>query len=71
MPREVSADDRILLVLLSRGLGIAGAAERLDLSQADVAERVRAVSTTLAGRSTLESLVIAVRGGVIPPPSAA
>ena len=71
VPREVSAEDRVLLVLLSRGLGIAGAAARLDLPQEDVAERVRAVSTTLAGRSTLEALVIAVRGGVIPPPSAA
>ena len=49
VPGEVSAEDRVLLVLLSRGLGIAGAAARLDLPQEDVAERVRAVSTTLGG----------------------
>ena len=53
------------------GAGIAGAAAELDLPHQDVARRVRAVTTGLGGRSTLEALMIAVRGGVITPPSAA
>ncbi len=70
-PVEVGAEDRALLAILSRGAGIAGAAAELDLPHPDVARRVRAVTTGLGGRSTLEALMIAVRGGVITPPSAA
>jgi DNA-binding NarL/FixJ family response regulator len=70
-PVEVSGEDRVLLEVLSRGGGIAGAASRLDLPESAVARRVRAVATALEGRSTLEALMIAVRGGLIDPPSVA
>ncbi len=64
----LSEADRELLALLCAGNDIGEVAERLDTEFHVVHRRVASISERLGGRSTLESLLIAVRAGLIAPP---
>ena len=66
---HLSETDRELLALLYAEIGIGGVAERLDTGFDVVHRQVASISERLGGRSTLESLLIAVRAGLIAPPS--
>jgi DNA-binding NarL/FixJ family response regulator len=58
-------DDVAVLELLASGIGMADMAEKLGVSEADVAQKVRATAGRLGARSPLEALVRAARVGVL------
>ena len=67
-PDGLAAADRELLALLAGGATLEEAAGGLGLAAVQARGRVAAVASALGGRSTLETLLIAVRAGLLPPP---
>lgn len=60
-------DDVTVLELLAQRIGTAGIAEKLGLSESDVARKVMATAGRLGARSPLEALVRAAHLGVLDP----
>jgi DNA-binding NarL/FixJ family response regulator len=60
-------DDVAVLELLAQPIGTAGIAEKLGVSESDVARKVAVAANRLGARSPLEALVRAARFGVLDP----
>jgi DNA-binding NarL/FixJ family response regulator len=63
----LSPDDVPVLELLAQRVGTAGIAEKLGVSERDVADKVRAAAERLGARGPLEALVRAAHFGVLDP----
>lgn len=65
--RPLVAREAAVAALLARGLGIAQAADELGIAPEHVRETLRGAMVTLEARSKIETLILALRAGLIGP----
>jgi DNA-binding CsgD family transcriptional regulator len=67
---RLTARERAVLEAMAAGLSSAEVAERLSISLEDARDGLKRAMAGLGARSKLEAIVIAIREGVIDPPTA-
>ena len=67
---RLTARERAVLEAMAAGLSSAEVAERLSLGRRDARDCLKQAMAGLGARSKLEAIVIAIREGLIDPPTA-